>query len=61
MKKKPCGKCGGTGKIPKPISLSKMGEVDCDVCDGTGYLAPDYEGEVIKRLDKIIKLMKGKA
>ena len=55
-----CGKCGGTGKIEKPIGLNELGEVDCDLCGGTGLMPVDYESAVLERLDRIIQLLEAK-
>jgi len=54
-----CPKCKGTGKIPKPLNMREMGEADCEVCEGTGVLLDDNT-EIVKRLDRIIKLLEGK-
>lgn len=55
-----CPECDGTGKIPKPIGMREMGEVDCDLCEGTGFLPEDPDKAVIARLDKIIDLLEKK-
>lgn len=61
---KTCEKCGGTGKVPKPVSHGVMGEEDCPVCEGTGQMEDiDNEdmvrllGRMDKRLKRIVELM----
>jgi len=51
-----CEKCGGTGKVEKPVSLTEMGMVDCEECEGTGEAAGGLD-DAIERLDRIIGLL----
>lgn len=53
-----CEKCGGTGKIRKPVTHREMGEFPCDVCEGTGRMPVDLDMAIIERLDTIIELLK---
>lgn len=52
-----CPKCQGTGKVPKPVAHGIMGEADCETCEGTGFIYPETDPEVIRRLDRIIGLL----
>jgi len=56
-----CPKCKGTGlmKIRQPVSMTEMGEKEeeCNLCEGVGWIERDIMPQVIKRLDRIIKLL----
>lgn len=52
-----CPDCEGKGQVEKPISLSSMGLVDCETCEGTGLLEDDPGEEITQRLDRIIELL----
>jgi len=56
-----CPKCEGTGlmKSRQPVSMTEMGEKEeeCDLCEGVGWVEKDLTPLIIKRLNKIIKLL----
>lgn len=57
-----CPKCGGSGKREKIISHSHKELVDCEECEGTGFVPDDvaaFQQEVREKLDRIIRILKG--